>query len=294
MPRLFQCAIVLSPDQNGDVLRILITNDDGIDALALPILAKCLAHAGHDVLVAAPLEGYSGCGASIGQVTEGQFVALTQVLLAGAEEIPAFSVASPPAFIVLAAVQGMFGEPPDVVITGPNSGLNLGPLVIHSGTLGAAVTAVSNGLPAIALSTEKGARFGFTTAAQFCALNLEALLNSVGKGSALNINVPDLPLDQVAGVRITQFAPRSLVAIILSEDVSQPEANTGKRQMCVSLKHDHDHSLHRKWRAKIGQRDNSDAGAIVDGCISVTAVHGGLHHVDLEGCEVGVAWQGTQ
>ncbi len=271
-------------------MRILITNDDGIQAPALPVLATCLAQAGHEVLVVAPLEGHSGCGASIGQVTEGQFVALTPVSLAGAPDIEAFSVDSPPAFIVLAAIQGVFGKPPDVVVTGPNSGLNLGPLVLHSGTLGAAVTAVSNGLPAIALSTEKRARFGFTTAAQFCARNLQALMNSMEEGSALNINVPDLPLEEIAGVRLTRFAPRSLVAIVLSEDGSHPEAAAGKRQMCVTLVHDHDRSLHRKWRAESGEPDDSDAGAIVDGCISVTVVHGGLRHID--DVEVGVPWQG--
>jgi len=150
-------------------LRILITNDDGIDAPALPVLASRLAREGYDVQIAAPLEGHSGCGASIGKVTEGQIVSISQVSLAGAEGIPAFAVDGPPAFIVLAAVQGVFGERPDVVVTGPNSGLNLGPLTLHSGTLGAAVTAASYRLPGIALSTEKRARFGFATAAEFCA-----------------------------------------------------------------------------------------------------------------------------
>jgi 5'-nucleotidase len=273
-------------------LRILITNDDGIGAPALPVLASRLAREGHDIHVAAPLEGHSGCGASIGKVTEGQIIPVTQVSLAGAEGIPAFAVDGPPAFIVLAAVQGVFGERPDVVVTGPNSGLNLGPLVLHSGTLGAAVTAASNSLPGIALSTEKRARFGFTTAAEFCARNLEALLNSMGDDSALNINVPDLPLDQIAGIRLTRFAPMSLVAIVISEDGSHPEASAGKRQMCVSLTYDNDGLLHRKWRTESGGPDDSDAGAIIDGFISVTVVHAGLRHIDDR--NMPQIWQGLQ
>ena len=273
-------------------MRILITNDDGIGAPALPILASRLAQAGHDVRIAAPLEGHSGCGASIGKVTEGQMVSVTQISLPGAEGIPAFAVDGPPAFIVLAAVQGVFGERPDVVVTGPNSGLNLGPLVLHSGTLGAAVTAASNGLPGIALSTEKRARFGFITAAEFCARNLGVLLKSMGEDSALNINVPDLPLDQITGIRLTRFARKSLVAIVLSEDGNHPEASAGKRQMCVSLEYDDGGLEHRKGRAESGEQDDSDAGAIIDGYISVTVVHGGLRHIDDQIPDQ--AWQGLQ
>ena len=237
------------------------------------------------------MEGHSGCGASIGKVTEGQVVLVTQVSLPGAEGIPAFAVDGPPAFIVLAAVQGVFGARPDVVVTGPNAGLNLGPLVLHSGTLGAAITAASNGLPGIALSTVKRARFGYTTAAEFCARNLGVLLNSMGENCALNINVPDVPQDQLAGIRLTRFAPRSLVAIVLSDDTKHPEATAGKRVMSVSLDYDDGGLLHRQWRAASGQPDDSDAGAIIDGFISVTVVHGGLRHVDDQLLQ---AWQGLQ
>jgi 5'-nucleotidase len=271
-------------------LRILITNDDGIGAPALPLLASCLARAGHDIQVAAPLDPHSGCGASIGKVTEGQIVSVAQVSLPGAEGIAAFSVDGPPAFIVLAAVQGVFGQRPDVVVSGPNSGLNLGPLVLHSGTLGAAITAASNGVPGIALSTEKRARHGFTTAAEFCARNLAELVNSVGKDAALNVNVPDLPLDRIAGIRLTRFAPRSLVTIVLAEDGEHSEASAGKRQMSVALEYDDGGAMHRKWRTESGEHDDSDAGAVIDGFISVTVVHGGLRHVDDQALVQ--AWQG--
>ena len=151
---------------------------------------------------------------------------------------------------------------------------------MHSGTLGAAVTAASNGLPGIALSTDKRARFGFITAAEFCARNLDVLKRSMRDNTALNINVPDVPLDQVAGVRLTRFAPRSLVAIVLADDGNQPDAAAGTRRMAVSLEYDTGGVLHRQWRAQSGQTDDSDAGAIIDGFISVTVVHGGLRHVD--------------
>jgi broad specificity polyphosphatase/5'/3'-nucleotidase SurE len=114
----------------------------------------------------------------------------------------------------------------------------------------------------------------------------------MGEDCALNINVPDLPLDQIAGIRLTRFAPMSLTTIVISDDRSHPEASAGKRQMCVSLKYDVDGSLHRKWRTESGSRDESDAGAIIDGFISVTAVHAGLRHIDDQ--TIPQIWQGLQ
>jgi len=268
---------------------VLITNDDGIQAPALPGLARCLAEAGHDVLVAAPLEGYSGCGASIGSVSEGHRIRVEPVALEGAEGIAAFGVDSPPAFIVLAALQGRFGTAPQVVVTGPNSGLNLGPLVLHSGTLGAAVTAASLGVPAVALSTEKRARVGYETAGRFCARHLHDMIGAMGPAAALNVNVPDLELDQIAGVRQTRLAPRSLVDIVLLEDAASAGDPSGRRQMRIELEHDHDRRLHRQWRSMLAGPDDTDAGAIVDGCISITVMHAGLAHV--EGRDLFAAWR---
>jgi 5'-nucleotidase len=261
-------------------LRILVTNDDGIAAPALAMLAGRLARDGHAVTVAAPLQVESGCGASIGKVTEGELISVAEVSLAEADGIPAFAIDAPPSFIVLAALQGLFGESPDVVVSGPNSGLNLGPLVLHSGTLGAAVTAASKGLPGIALSTEKRARHGFASAAEFCARNLPALLEALAPNTALNINLPDRTLEDMSGTRLTRFAPRSLVDIVLSEHPAPVEASSGQRQMVVTLDYDVDGLLHRKWRDANGASDDTDAGAIIDGFISVTVVHGGLHHLD--------------
>ena len=270
-------------------MRVLITNDDGIRAPALPVLARRLADAGHEVLVAAPLEGYSGCGASIGSVSEGHRIRIHQVVLPGAEGIAAYAVDSPPAFIVVAALQGRFGPAPEVVVSGPNSGLNLGPLVLHSGTLGAAVTAASNGIPGIALSTEKRPRFGYETASAFCARHLAAMIGAMGPVAALNINVPDLPAEQIAGVRQTRLAPRSLVDIVLLDDDAPIADQANQRLMRIELEHDHDRSLHRRWRSTLDGTDDTDAGAIVDGCISVTLVHGGLRHVDDR--DLFAAWQ---
>jgi len=266
---------------SGDIaLNVLITNDDGIEAPALPVLARALSDVGHQVRIVAPREGYSGCGASIGSVAEGHTVRVERVQLTGVEDIPSYAVDGPPSLIVLAALQGRFGPRPDVVVTGPNSGLNLGPLVIHSGTLGAALTAASNGVPAIALSTEKRARYGYVTASLFCQQNLINLVADMQACTALNINVPDLPLDEVKGVRRTRLATRSLVEILLLNDDSQVCENPGSVNLRIELNHDDNHLLHRQWRSTLEAEDDSDAGAIVDGFISLTVIHGGLSQID--------------
>jgi 5'-nucleotidase len=261
-------------------LNVLITNDDGIDASALPVLARALVDAGHNVRIVAPHEGYSGCGASIGSVAEGHRVRVERVYLSGVTDIPSYAVVGPPALIVLAALQGRFGPCPDVVVTGPNSGLNLGPLVLHSGTLGAALTAASNGVPAIALSTEKRARHGYATASQFCQKNLNNLVAAMQPYTVLNINVPDLPLDEVQGVRQTRLAIRSLVEILLLDDDQQLQEGSEPVNLRIELNHDDNRSLHMQWRSTLSEQDDTDAGAIVDGFISVTVVYGGLRHVD--------------
>lgn len=261
-------------------MNVLITNDDGIEAPALPVLARALADAGHKVRIVAPREGYSGCGASIGSVAEGHRVRVEQVHLTGAKDIPSYAVDGPPSLIVLAALQGRFGPCPDVVVTGPNSGLNLGPLVIHSGTLGAALTAASNGVPAIALSTEKRARHGYAAASQFCQRHLINLVAAMEPYTALNINVPDLPLDEVQGVRQTRLATRSLVEILLLNDDQHIQEGSESVNLRIELNHDDNHFLHWQWRSTLSEEDDTDAGAIVDGFISLTVVHGGLRHVD--------------
>ena len=239
-------------------LRVLLTNDDGINAPALGRLARRLSHAGHQVQVVAPYDEHSGCGASIGRMRDGLRVSTKEVVLVDAPDVPALAVDAPPALGVLAGCSGMYGPSPQVVVSGINDGLNTGPTVLHSGTLGAALTAAANGVPGIALSTERGAADGFATAEDFCVSGLEALVAALGPGLAANINVPDLPTHELGGIRATSLAEHSLVSIGLSA-----EQNVLR--------------LDRKW-LETAEPDSSDSdvSTIRAGFISVTVVHGGV------------------
>lgn len=237
-------------------LRVLVTNDDGIEAPALALLAARLRDHGHEVQVAAPYVEQTGCGASIGKMDDGVLVAMKEVSLANAPGVPAVAVDAPPALAVLAACEGVFGLPPDVVVSGTNAGYNTGPVVLHSGTLSAALTAAANGLPGIALSSARHGTHGFATAAELCARTLLTMVARIAPRSALNINVPDLPLDRLAGVRATMLGTRSLVSIGVARE-------------------DRALRLHRVPSSEEAEVD-SDMEAVRSGYVSVTEVHGGV------------------
>src|SRR5690606_32839603 len=116
---------------------LLLTNDDGIESIGLQELARRLAKR-YDVLVVAPEDQRSGAGTGIGFFDPIGGVTVEPV---GLDDIPAYSIAGPPGLAVMASMLGAFGDPPDLVVSGINAGINTGHSVIHSGTVGAVLTA---------------------------------------------------------------------------------------------------------------------------------------------------------
>ncbi|EOD63702.1 5'/3'-nucleotidase SurE, partial [Amycolatopsis vancoresmycina] len=114
--------------------------------------------------------------------------------LPGLPGVPAHAVAAHPGLIVLAAAQGAFGDPPDVVLSGVNHGANVGRAVLHSGTVGAALTASLNGARALAVSLDVGLepplRPHWDTAVAVAATLFDRLAG-LPPGAVLNLNVPD-------------------------------------------------------------------------------------------------------
>ncbi|MBV9254502.1 MAG: 5'/3'-nucleotidase SurE, partial [Actinobacteria bacterium] len=122
-------------------MRILVTNDDGFAAPGLHALASAMREVTDDVLLVAPLEERSGSGAAIGAIHISQRVLFQPVEISGLPGMAAYAVDGPPALAVLTAARGGFGAPPDIVVSGINPGVNTGRAVVHSGTVGAALTA---------------------------------------------------------------------------------------------------------------------------------------------------------
>ena len=185
--------------------RVLVTNDDGIDSAGLHELAAALFDAGHDVLVVAPDSDRSGSGAAIGLVHADQHLDAKRVEIPGFAGIPAYALDGPPGMCVCAARLGAFGEPPTVVVSGINPGCNTGRAILHSGTVGAALTAQSFGCSALAVSIDVSDPWRFDTAARV-ALDVMPLLADAPPRSVLNLNVPACDYDHVKGVRWARLA----------------------------------------------------------------------------------------
>lgn len=192
-------------------LRILLTNDDGYRSPGIREVRAALEGAGHDVTLVAPLDNRSGSGSSS---TTGGTLELR-------EQGPrTWSVGGTPADAVRVGVGVVLEDrPPDLVVSGANFGQNIGPATLLSGTVGAALTAMQLGYPAIAISvgidpSELGAepRFAstlsaFGDAAAFVARTIAMLQDASGASGALlpdhsvlNINYPARRADAVTGV----------------------------------------------------------------------------------------------
>src|SRR4051812_16215152 len=164
--------------------------------------------AGHDVLVVAPSGERSGSGAAIGRLHRAGPLACTEVEWPDLPDVPVYAIDAPPAATVYAGVLGAFGERPDVVASGINPGANTGHLVLHSGTVGAALTAAGLGVPSLAVSlrwSEDGTYLWDTAA----TLAVPALAWAVAGDATrvLNLNVPNRPLTELRGVREATLAP---------------------------------------------------------------------------------------
>lgn len=174
--------------------RLLLTNDDGVESPGLRALARRLA-ANFEVIVAAPAHDVSGSGTGIGRFDPEKGVELQRADFEGVEM---YSIDGPPGLAVMAAALGAFGDPPDLVVSGINAGINTGHSVIHSGTVGGALTARTFGVRGIAVSLAQSDPWHWDTAAEVAESAVEWILDRPSP-QVLNINVPALPVDEVKG-----------------------------------------------------------------------------------------------
>jgi 5'-nucleotidase len=146
-------------------VRILVTNDDGVSAPGLAALTRALAgwagRAGadpaHEIIVVAPTSNYSGAAAAVGSVDDHTTIPYQRAYVEGAETVEAYGLDASPALSVIAGALGAVGPKPDLVLSGINHGVNVGRSVLHSGTVGAALTASQLGISALAVSLRVGA-----------------------------------------------------------------------------------------------------------------------------------------
>ncbi|WP_334172927.1 5'/3'-nucleotidase SurE [Sinomonas sp.] len=174
---------------------VLVTNDDGIHSPGLHTLAAHARDHGFDVIVAAPAREASGSSASITAVEDEGRIRIERREIPGLPGVEAFAVHGTPGFISMIASHGAFGPVPGIVLSGVNRGANVGSVILHSGTVGAALTAGSNGARALAVSLDTGINpehFEWAVAAE-AAMGLMDFLLEHPVGTVLNLNVPNRP-----------------------------------------------------------------------------------------------------
>ncbi|RAY15905.1 5'/3'-nucleotidase SurE [Actinomadura craniellae] len=196
--------------------RALVTNDDGISSEGLHRLAMLAQEAGLEAVVAAPREEASGSSAGLTSVQHEGRVIVDKRDIPALEGVPAYAVSAAPAYIALVGINGAFGDPPDIVLSGVNHGANTGNAILHSGTVGAALTARANGLPALAISLDTGPSLYWDTAVAVAAEMLTAMLAS-GALVTCNVNAPNIPPEKVRGVRRAPLAGFGAVQTTISE-----------------------------------------------------------------------------
>ena len=248
------------------VPRILVTNDDGIDSAGLHSLARAATALG-DVVVVAPDTEYSGAGAALGPLHLSQ-PDVHEAHIDGIAE--AWAVSGPPALCVYYARLGAFDGDFDLVLSGINPGANVGRSVQHSGTVGAALTAFSGGIPGVAVSQSvrgaavEGQAVGegldgqqWETAATVGVTVACAVLG--GPATAVNVNVPNLALEELAGWRPTVLAPA-------------PSRGIGEVQLTPKEGVPGSYTVKLGWGDAQDLPADTDGGALRQGFVSVSVL----------------------
>jgi len=179
---------------------ILITNDDGVSSPALAAMADAVADLG-DVWVYAPDSEQSAVGHGI---------SLNRPLRSKQVKEQWYGIDGTPADCVLLAVRKLLTRKPDLVISGINTGPNLGDDVTYSGTVAGAYEGMLLGIPSMAISNASYDAKDYTVVAQVGArIAAHILANGLPPDTVLNVNVPELPLDELQGIAFTRQGVRS-------------------------------------------------------------------------------------
>ena len=183
-------------------MRVLVSNDDGVDTPGIRALAEGLRAAGHEVLVVAPDRDRSGASNSL---------TLDMPIRVLQQDESTWRVFGTPTDCVHVAITGMLEQEPDIVVSGINNAANLGDDVIYSGTVAAAMEGRFLGLPAVAVSLVTSDHVGkhYETAARAAVEIIARLVSDpLPADTILNVNVPDRPWAEVRGFQVGRLGNR--------------------------------------------------------------------------------------
>ncbi len=180
-------------------MRILISNDDGYKAEGIIQLAKSLNDIA-EVIVVAPSENKSAASSSL---TIGKPLKPIQI------DSNIYAIDATPSDCVHLALCGFIKQSIDLVVTGINFGANLGDDVIYSGTVAGAIEGRFLGLPSIAMSLASWECNHFDTAGDIAKILVDQIDKApLSTNTIINVNVPDIPLSQILGIKSTRLGSR--------------------------------------------------------------------------------------
>lgn len=180
-------------------MRILLSNDDGYFAPGLAALHEALSGLG-EIVVVAPEQNRSGASNSL---------TLDRPLMLKQAASGFYFVNGTPTDCVHLAVTGMLDSLPDIIVSGINSGANMGDDTIYSGTVAAATEGYLLGIPSIAVSMTSFDGLNFATAGRVARELVERYIrNPVSGPVLLNVNVPDIPYEALTGMEVTRLGRR--------------------------------------------------------------------------------------
>ncbi|HDV9413247.1 TPA: 5'/3'-nucleotidase SurE [Raoultella ornithinolytica] len=230
--------------------RILLVNDDGIDAPGIKLLERVAKQLTDEVWIVAPATDKSGVANS---------VSLREPVRVEPRGERRFAVHGTPADCVTVAVRQLMKEqPPQLLLSGINNGSNIGFETVLSGTVGAAITGLLLGIPSVALSQDKRPEdaVNWRTAEAFCLPVVETLLRrGLPLDCCLSINFPDLPAEKIRGIKAT----RQGIGKVKGLQVVPTTDPHGENYFWIRVEH-----------GVTTFPEHSEAGAVSEGYISVT------------------------
>ncbi len=241
-------------------MRFLLTNDDGIYAKGLSSLYDELSHEA-DCLIVAPEIEQSAVGHAI---TISRPLMVRRATKTG--KFLGYAVLGTPADCVKIGIKELAKKPVDLVVSGINRGANAGINVIYSGTVSAATEALIMGIPALAISLDTHKEADFTYAAKFARKMVRLIAgNPALKCSAINVNIPCLPAEEIKGVVVVRQGISNVIESF--EKRVDPRENT---YYWISGDSGAD-----------SEEKNTDVAALASGFITITPIQYDLTRYDL-------------
>lgn len=236
-------------------MRILVANDDGFQSPGIAALHGAMSELGEAIMVA-PDRNCSGASNSL---------TLSRPVGVNQHASNKYSVEGTPADCVNIALRGLLETSVDIVVSGINDGPNMGDDVLYSGTVAAAMEGRFLGHTALAISMASHNPTHFDTAAKVAKKLVKQIsANPLPQGTILNVNVPDIALDDVQGLRLTRLGTRHASG--------------------ASIKQESPRGGLLFWIGAAGElnddSDGTDFHAIAQNCVSVTPLTTDLTHVD--------------